>query len=154
MMTVGGGVLALLLGVVLVIGIGSGAFSQATFAKNAVASPNEQSQSDEVYPQSGVDPMSGEEAMSGETPMSGEKVDNRPQSGDEVIGTETIVTEDAIDCDCGPEFEYHDVTDLDTLSSISEEYGVSVDKIADFNDLWDVNLIYTGSTLRIPMLQD
>lgn len=38
----------------------------------------------------------------------------------------------------------------DTLSSISARYGVSVDKIANENQIRDVNLIYTGSALVIP----
>lgn len=38
----------------------------------------------------------------------------------------------------------------DTLSGISARYGVSVDKIANENQIRDVNLIYTGSALVIP----
>ena len=38
----------------------------------------------------------------------------------------------------------------ETLSGISARYGVSVDKIANENQIRDVNLIYTGSALVIP----
>lgn len=39
----------------------------------------------------------------------------------------------------------------DTLSKISGEVGVSVDQLAWFNGLEDVNLIYTGEALRLPI---
>ena len=38
----------------------------------------------------------------------------------------------------------------DTLSAISAEHGVSVDKIANLNDIRDVNLIYADSVLEMP----
>lgn len=39
----------------------------------------------------------------------------------------------------------------DTLSGISAATGVSVDKLARANDIADVNLIYAGSALVIPL---
>ena len=39
----------------------------------------------------------------------------------------------------------------DTLSGISAATGVSVDKLAYVNGIADVNLIYAGSTLEIPV---
>lgn len=39
----------------------------------------------------------------------------------------------------------------DTLSKISAAFGVSVDELAELNHIKDVNLIYTGSALRIPI---
>ena len=39
----------------------------------------------------------------------------------------------------------------DTLSGISAATGVSVDKLARANDIADVNLIYAGSALVIPV---
>lgn len=39
----------------------------------------------------------------------------------------------------------------DTLSGISAATGVSVDKLAYVNDIADVNLIYAGSALEIPV---
>lgn len=44
---------------------------------------------------------------------------------------------------------YH-VVRGDTLCKISTEYGVSVDAIANANDIRDVNLIYADSSLVIP----
>lgn len=44
----------------------------------------------------------------------------------------------------------HDITWGDTLSAISREYGVSVDAIATANGIWDVDLIYDGSSIIIP----
>ena len=38
----------------------------------------------------------------------------------------------------------------DTLTSISAHYGVSVDEIAKYNQISDVNMIYADSALRIP----
>ena len=44
----------------------------------------------------------------------------------------------------------HIVQPEDTLSSISAQYGVSVDAIAKANKIRDVNLIYDDSALKIP----
>ena len=38
----------------------------------------------------------------------------------------------------------------DTLSSISEKYGISVDDIANMNGIRNVDLIYADSALRLP----
>ena len=38
----------------------------------------------------------------------------------------------------------------DTLSDISAQHGYSVDAIANFNEIRDVNMIYSNSALRIP----
>lgn len=38
----------------------------------------------------------------------------------------------------------------DTLSHLSAVFGYSVDEIANFNQIRNVNLIYDGSALRIP----
>lgn len=38
----------------------------------------------------------------------------------------------------------------DTLSYLSRLFGYSVDKIANLNEIRDVNLIYEGSSLQIP----
>lgn len=38
----------------------------------------------------------------------------------------------------------------DTLSRLSAVFGYSVDEIANFNEIRNVNLIYDGSALRIP----
>lgn len=42
------------------------------------------------------------------------------------------------------------VTDTDTLSGISEREGVSVQHLAEINHIENVDLIYTGQSLRIP----
>lgn len=38
----------------------------------------------------------------------------------------------------------------DTLSKLSKAFGYSVDELANFNQIRDVNLIYANSSLRIP----
>lgn len=38
----------------------------------------------------------------------------------------------------------------DTLSKLSKAFGYSVDELANFNQIRDVNLIYADSSLRIP----
>lgn len=38
----------------------------------------------------------------------------------------------------------------DTLSKISFDTSISVDKLANYNQIRDVNLIYAGSVLQIP----
>ena len=38
----------------------------------------------------------------------------------------------------------------DTLSDISVAFGISVDAIANLNEIRDVNLIYADSALQIP----
>lgn len=44
----------------------------------------------------------------------------------------------------------YDIKPGDTLTSISHEFGFSVDQIANLNQIRDVNVIYAGSSLRIP----
>lgn len=44
----------------------------------------------------------------------------------------------------------YDIKPGDTLTSISHEFGFSVDQIANLNQIRDVNVIYAGSLLRIP----
>jgi len=44
----------------------------------------------------------------------------------------------------------HDVLCGETLSSISQLYGVSVDAIMAHNEIRDANRIYAGSALQIP----
>lgn len=44
----------------------------------------------------------------------------------------------------------YDVQWGDTLSDISRRFGVSVDEIATANGIWDPNLIYADSSLKIP----
>ena len=58
-------------------------------------------------------------------------------------------TQESSDCNC-KKHRTHVVQEHDTLSSISTQYGVSVDAIMKANKLRDADMIYTGSTLRIP----
>ena len=44
----------------------------------------------------------------------------------------------------------HDIVYGETLSSISQLYGVSVDAIVAYNEIRNVNRIYAGSALQIP----
>ncbi len=41
----------------------------------------------------------------------------------------------------------------DTLTSISAKYGISVDMLAEYNHIRDVNLIYADSAMLIPYSQ-
>lgn len=46
--------------------------------------------------------------------------------------------------------DVYDVEWGDTLSDISRRFGVSVDELATANGIWDPNMIYAGSSIRIP----
>lgn len=46
----------------------------------------------------------------------------------------------------------HTVERGETLSKISSQYGVSVDQLAWYNGIQDINLIYADSVLRVPVL--
>lgn len=46
----------------------------------------------------------------------------------------------------------YQVVSGDTLTSISSEFGVGVDRIAEYNKIRDVNVIYAGSALQLPIL--
>lgn len=151
-MTVGGVLLVFLLIGVLVMGFFTGVFANASFAQ---AENNEAMSSDVGLNQSGDDDSQSidnpQSDFDVEMPMSGVNLDTLCDSKNDESLVEAQSCSDV--CDCGPEFKYHVVTKYDTLSDISREYGVSVEKIADFNAIDNVNLIYTGSTLRIPILQ-
>lgn len=70
----------------------------------------------------------------------------KKSGSDEKTGSDK---KDASDCNC-KKHRTHVVKEHDTLSSISTQYGVSVDAIMKANKLRDPDMIYTGSTLRIP----
>lgn len=46
------------------------------------------------------------------------------------------------------------VKEGDTLSRIAKEYGVSIERLVDLNDISNPNLIYVGEILRIPTIND
>lgn len=46
--------------------------------------------------------------------------------------------------------EIYEIIWGDTLSELSLKFGVSVDALANYNQIRDPNLIYAGSALRIP----
>lgn len=48
-------------------------------------------------------------------------------------------------------FISHSVKKNDTLWKLSEFYGISISEIANENKISDINLIYVGETLKIPM---
>lgn len=48
--------------------------------------------------------------------------------------------------------EVYYIQDGDTLTSLSAKFGVSVDCLADYNAVRDVNVISAGSALRVPYL--
>ena len=52
-----------------------------------------------------------------------------------------------------PENNYKTITILrgDTLSQIAREYGVSVNELARINNIQNINLIYAGSKLKVPV---
>jgi lysozyme len=49
---------------------------------------------------------------------------------------------------------YHRVRYGETLYSIARHYGVSVDAIADANNIYNPNWIYAGQVLHIPYYKD
>ena len=52
-----------------------------------------------------------------------------------------------------PESSYKTITILrgDTLSKIAKEYGTTVNELARINNIQNINLIYAGKTLRVPI---
>ena len=42
------------------------------------------------------------------------------------------------------------IQDGDTLSQLSAAFGFSVDELASFNHIRDVDIIYANSSLRVP----
>ncbi len=52
-----------------------------------------------------------------------------------------------------PENNYKTITILrgDTLSQIAREYGVTVNELARINNIQNINLIYAGSKLKVPV---
>lgn len=64
-----------------------------------------------------------------------------------------ITKNDTVCSKCGSDlckYTVYQVQDGDTLSQVSGKVGASVDSIAHLNELDNVNLIYTGESLRIP----
>lgn len=94
---------------------------------------NDSTDADEVA----VGDDTSDDAQKSDSDAKAEKIDKTAQPG--VVEVEPVA-----------EPTVYIVQRGDTLSSISARYGVSVDKIANENQIRDVNLIYTGSALVIP----
>lgn len=107
----------------------------------------------------GGDPTDG---PSGEPTAPGDQSSPDPGTGSDDNGDDTTddqpTTPPGHPGDPG-DWEYNSQGDVlhtvqwgDTLSSISSQYGVSVDQLAWYNGIKDVNLIYEDSILRVPVL--
>ena len=53
--------------------------------------------------------------------------------------------------DTDTDYVLHTVTPLDTLSTLSLKYGVPIECIKELNCISDINMIYDGSVLKIPV---
>lgn len=79
------------------------------------------------------------------------KADDDDERDETVASEEPEKTEDEAEPIAKPrEQTIHIITWGETLSGISRQYGVSVDAIANANQIRDVNLIYANSVLVIP----
>lgn len=84
----------------------------------------------------------------GETPAVVVPAELSPQTVAEQMG----VDESCIRQDADGTYIYI-IQPGDTLSRLSAVFGYSVDALANFNEIRNVNLIYDGSALRIPSEQ-
>ena len=53
--------------------------------------------------------------------------------------------------DINTDYVLHTVTPADTLSTLSLKYGVPIECIKELNCISDINMIYDGSVLKIPV---
>lgn len=76
--------------------------------------------------------------------------------GDTTPGTDDPVTPPDRDSDqigaTPPADEIYYIQDGDTLTALSARFGISIDYIADYNAVRDVNVISTGAVLRVPFI--
>ena len=70
--------------------------------------------------------------------------------GDDITTENGYIGLNYVDIDVDGSVVYH-INKGDTLSEISGKLGYSVDSIADENEIRNPNLIYEGSSLRVPM---
>lgn len=90
------------------------------------------------------------------TPDSSESPDETP-TDDEITPSPDDVVSEPVDSDESilknePTDTVYYVTSGDTLTSISYDTGISVDRLAEYNSIRDVNVIYADSALRVPYI--
>lgn len=73
------------------------------------------------------------------------------QAGTEDEGNGSFAEGDDVRTDSnGTDYVVREIIWGDTLSEISLETGISVDRLADYNHIENPDLIYAGSALRVP----
>lgn len=79
-----------------------------------------------------------------------------PGSGNAVPGTEDpVAPPDRVSDQTGEpavEDTIYSIQEGDTLTDISAQFGISVDYLADYNAVRDVNVISEGAALRVPFV--
>lgn len=88
------------------------------------------------------------------TSTSGTVVLGVGDTGHTVVAPRSSKTGDVVTDDTGREYSVYVVTSADTLSGISMATDRSVDALARVNGIVNVNLIYDGSILLIPLSTD
>lgn len=94
-------------------------------------------------------------AMATPRPASSPEAPPTPPTGDEAPVADPSTPPDR-DSDQTGDVEQKDtiytIVEGDTLTSISAKLGVSVDAIADYNAVRDINVISEGAVLRLPFI--
>jgi len=76
-------------------------------------------------------------------------LENTPTAVTKSLGAEAMSTNSVTIPEPNEPIVY-DIETGDTLTAISAQHGYSVDELANYNQIRDVNLIYNHSVLRIP----
>lgn len=129
------------------------ASSDQPLDKNGSQGPRSESSDSQIHSGRGSVP---EKQQSGSpTTKPGEKGMGDPIGKADSEDTPTTkhdgASSDGLTKDVNPTFRVYLIQPGDTLSSISASVGVSVDRLAHVNNISDVNCIYAGSALTIPV---
>jgi LysM repeat protein len=128
-------------------GDSDGSGSSSTSAPRTTSVRGEDGVPGEDHPLGGEGPSGGETTTGSNPPAQGATTTSHTSTPDrgsdqdgDVPGQGRVLRDDDV----------HLVQHGDTLSSISTEYGISVDMLAEYNGIADVDLIYRDSSLLVP----
>lgn len=74
---------------------------------------------------------------------------NIKANGVTIAGTADFIDDNLIEARPLTQLEYHTIKGGETLTSIAKKYGTTVDKLVEFNQIKNPNMIYAGEKIRV-----
>lgn len=74
---------------------------------------------------------------------------NIKTNGITIAGTADFIDDNLVEARPLTQLEYHTIKGGETLTSIAKKYGTTVDKLVEFNQIKNPNMIYAGEKIRV-----